>query len=396
MADEQEKPYTDSQTVKDLLHCIYRKCKNESVNGLQIPIELYEERVLNYTNVPRELLNEILKQKTNFPSFDLFERIIIRDNLLEIYNKQKSFSFKDIYEKIGAKIKVSGLPQFCREMASLGYQHVNTQNCGQIVLENPKLAHERLLYLNKIKKIRNIQKPVYYLDERIIDFNHSFKKPWLQNVDISKVDGYIFLHVVSKNGFQKGLFCNQPNAEDLIKWIRDVVLFSLLPSSVVIMDKNHLHGNTEPERITRYHPKEDMVKWLQDNNIPCSSNMRKAQLYDLIARCPIKSTQYNLDLLFKSQGHEVLRLPDNYHDLSITELMWDHVNMLTPMNSDNDVFKLKNRVLSTIKDIPQERWSQFESTIHSIEKRMLDFDEATDDILNTYKIDLRGISALHE
>ncbi|KAI8420900.1 hypothetical protein MSG28_008078 [Choristoneura fumiferana] len=259
MANEEEKPNTVSKSIEDLVHCIYRKCKDESVSGIQIPVELYEERVLNYTNVPRQLLNKILEQKTNFPSFDLFERIIISDNILEMYNKQKSFSFKDIYENIGSQIKVTELSQFCREMALVGYEHVNTLNCGQIVLENPKLAQERLLYLNKIKKLRNVQKPVYYLDERIIDFNQSFKKPWLTDADISKIDGYIFLHIVSKTGFQKGLFCNQPNAEDLIKWISDIVLSTLLPSSVIIMDKSPLHGKTEAEHITRYHSKEDMI-----------------------------------------------------------------------------------------------------------------------------------------
>ncbi|KAI8420906.1 hypothetical protein MSG28_008078 [Choristoneura fumiferana] len=395
MANEEEKPNTVSKSIEDLVHCIYRKCKDESVSGIQIPVELYEERVLNYTNVPRQLLNKILEQKTNFPSFDLFERIIISDNILEMYNKQKSFSFKDIYENIGSQIKVTELSQFCREMALVGYEHVNTLNCGQIVLENPKLAQERLLYLNKIKKLRNVQKPVYYLDERIIDFNQSFKKPWLTDADISKIDGYIFLHIVSKTGFQKGLFCNQPNAEDLIKWISDIVLSTLLPSSVIIMDKSPLHGKTEAEHITRYHSKEDMVKWLQDNNIPCNSNMRKAQLYDLIARCPIKPTKYNLDLLFKSHGHEVIRLPDNYHDLSLAELMWDHVNMNSSLHTnDGNLLNLKSRVLTTIENISHEKWSQFEDTIESTEKRLLDIDEATDEILNTYKIDLKGNSAL--
>ncbi|XP_063394627.1 uncharacterized protein LOC134679605 [Cydia fagiglandana] len=387
--DENEKNALDCQH-QDILRTIFEKCKYESVHGLQRPLELYRERVLYYTDTTEHVLDAVLNSENVSYRPDLFDRAVINDSLKTMYAQQESFSFNDIYEKIKDKVKVPDLNSFCRAMKQLGYKPMNT-NYGNIIVEDPKLAYERYLFLKKMFKLRAASKAIYYIDERTIDLNKTFKKPWLDNEDVTNNEGYVFFHVVSRNGLEKGLFCNQANAEDFSKWISDIVLSFMKASSVIIMDNSPLHGKTVIEPISRHHTKADMLSWLQRNNIPCSPSMRKAELYDLIARCPVKDRQYQLDLIFQAHGHEVLRLPENYHDLSMTELLWEHILSSAFSFETTNVFNLKTKVYNAITTIRQEKWLQFETIIKDTENNIFVVDQAIEQALDAYEIDPRDV-----
>ncbi|XP_048005334.1 uncharacterized protein LOC125241070 [Leguminivora glycinivorella] len=379
---------TLSYENQDIIRNIFEKCKYESVHGLQRPLELYRERVLYYTDTTEDTLNAVIENKTATYKPDLFERAIVNDTLKTMYSQQESFSFNDIYEKLKDKIKAPNLNEFCRAMKQLGYRPIST-NYGHIIFEEPKVTYERYRYLRKITKLREGSRAIYYIDERIIDLNKTFKKPFLDN-EMKENEAYVYFHIVSKNGIEKGLFCNQGNAEDFSKWISDIVLSHIKASSVIVMDNSPLHGQPVINPISGNHTKTGMINWLQRNNIPCSSSMRKAELYDLISRCPVKDRQYQLDLIFQAHGHEVLRLPKNYHDLSMTELLWEHILSNTLFETTN-VFDLKNKVHNAIAGIRQEKWLQFESIIKDTEENIFSVDEAIEQALDAYEIDAKDV-----
>jgi len=72
--------------------------------------------------------------------------------------------------------------------------------------------------------------------------------------------------------------------------------------------------------------KGEMLFSLEERGIRFSSDMTKAELYDLIKMHKPQYENFAIDCLLADHGHRVLRLPPYHPDLNFIEQNWGIVN----------------------------------------------------------------------
>lgn len=399
---ENEATLTPNNCTKDeIIRNILNRCRIEADNGdLEIPIMRVVERVSNYTGVSIDNVNNIYNNENGTyqtSSIDLTARIEIYKCLRDLYINKIPPTYNNVYRLANKVINLSTLAEFKNNMISMGYNYYNTAAGVEMLLEDPKFTFERYFYLSKMTQIRKEKtQTVYYIDERVIDTRLTFQKPWIDNIDYTSAfwKGYIILHIISEKQFVSSLYCNCVNEQDFRKWIFDIVLRKLNPHSVIVMDNNKLHGTIRQKVLTKYDTKKEMLEWLKTNNIPCTSNMRKAELYQLYRKTPKNDREYDIDNILKANGHDVLRLPTTLHDLSPTTLFWDCIRSSyidckdTPIPSitTDALHTVKSRINTFVKKYPEENCIKFEKKIITMERQLYELDRDIENVIDDFII----------
>jgi len=83
-----------------------------------------------------------------------------------------------------------------------------------------------------------------------------------------------------------------------------------------------------------------MLSWLDERGIRYSSDITKAELYNLIKMHKPQYETFAIDRLLTYHGHTVLRLPPYHPDLNPIEKMWAIVKNRTA--AKNVTFKLQD------------------------------------------------------
>lgn len=379
MAQNQEinKELVIQAQIKTIVNTVLENCKKESeCNSLLIPLEDYEHRVSYYTGLPKEELFKLLENKpteNSDQSYDLVQRIIIMQTLLKFYKTFKLPNFQDLYAKVKVVFPTGDIVQFRRALTSMGFDYRKTIN-GMMIAEDPKLTFERYHYLKKIKKVRSSNVGIYYLEERYIDKKFAFNKPDFVNDplhgknDANHIwEGFYLYHVLSDSGLDHHFITNKISKEVHNKWVIDNLLKLIKPGCAIVIDNHPLHGELVDDTVTRYHSKADMLNWLRKKSIPCSENMCKAELYDLISRCNKPTKTYDFDQLLKIHGHEVLRLPTGCNALSPTHLFWVEISKRMPFFKKNSaectLVELEDAIIPTINETHKGIWEHIKQKV---------------------------------
>lgn len=376
-----------------VLKTIIEKCKAErETNQLKIGIQNDIERVCLYTGLPHSYISPLYAIDPNNPKLDLYHKIFIFKCMLQSYSTKRSPSFSDVNLALKLDGKKMDLNNLIIEMMLLGYESKNIHGCS-ILMENPEITFNRFHYLQKIKKARESGRTIYYVDERVIINNDlTFKKPpvdWEVRDDII-IDGLIFCYVITKHGYTNGLFYGRLTKEDLMKWFMQIVLPDLKKESIVVFDNNFFSSISDKANISRYHSKDDMLKWLKKQNIPCNASMHKAELYELIDKCSEKTLSHKLECILVAHGHQVLHLPSSLQELSPTELLWKDMRLALRNPNFSSVFTMKeeiNRRLGAIS--PLEKWSKFDNVIKNAENEIFELDKNTEKALDEFMLWLK-------
>jgi len=104
-----------------------------------------------------------------------------------------------------------------------------------------------------------------------------------------------------------------------MKWLQEKLIPNLESKSVIVVDNASYHNvqlNQHPISNAR---KGEMLLWLDKRGIRYSSDMTKAELYDLIKMHKPQYEMFAIDRLLADHGHTVLRLPPYHPDLNPTE-----------------------------------------------------------------------------
>ncbi|CAH1635672.1 unnamed protein product [Spodoptera littoralis] len=272
---------------------------------------------------------------------------------------------------------------FVHDMNMIGIDHQSISNGKMLLMEDPKITFERSLFLKRMKNIRQSDHVIYYVSERIIDDNCHFEKTWVRNCKSSTLvtNGHVFFHAISKQGFTNGIFCYSPTEYDFYKWIIDVLLPSLKPVSVIVFDNSPLHGTPKPNKVSMFDTKDEMRKWLCENNIPHTNSMKKSELYHLIENCVSSmNTSAQVDRVIKANGHQVVRLPTHFEDLSPIDQIWQDIKSFQSL-SQND---LHNSILKYFLEIPNVAYGLLYDKIEKHENTLFELDEKIDEALDQY------------
>jgi hypothetical protein len=101
--------------------------------------------------------------------------------------------------------------------------------------------------------------------------------------------------------------------------LQEKLIPNLESKSVIVVEYASYHNVQLNRHPTSNARKVEMLLWLDKHGIPYSSDMTKAELYDLIQ---IHKTQYEnseIDCLLAEHGHTVIILPPYHPDLNHIE-----------------------------------------------------------------------------
>ena len=65
-------------------------------------------------------------------------------------------------------------------------------------------------------------------------------------------------------------------------WFFNTLIPSIPPASTIVMDNTPYHSRKKDKAPTSSSTKATMKKWLQDQNIPIPTDLRKSELYQLV------------------------------------------------------------------------------------------------------------------
>ncbi|KAG6441352.1 hypothetical protein O3G_MSEX001742 [Manduca sexta] len=326
-------------------------------------------------------------------------QIAILKSMNIFYREGISPSFNDVYESVKDIIPTElTSAQFENNMIVLGYIY-KKMPFGRLLMEKPEITFQRFFYLQTIIETRKKNKPnIYYIDQRIIDNSLRFQKPPSQSVEAllqSTNDTSVFLYIVSTTTRQvNGIFTNVLDHANVNKWINDVVLDALKPKSVVVVDSNFGHTISRKE-LTMYDTKADILKWLKENSIPCTSNMRKAELFELYKKTPKKDLNCNFSSILEAHGHRVIYLPTTLEDLNPTNFLWNFIrNKLQSQDPDKPRLTNCGGVTNLICELSEMMMPTITSTfpglykIKQMEKELFKLDaeieESLDNVLRMH------------
>lgn len=385
---------TGGEQTQAIISTILEKCIAEkNYKSLMIPINYVQERVAFYTGISKNdivRLNEALQTDNSEHSLSIRHRELIMKGLLHFYGNVKLPTLNEVYDLVRKQTILPPLAQFTKEMVGLGYCYRKTSN-GYLLMEDPAMTFERYHYLKKILKFRNKRNStLFYMDERVIDESCTFPKPTDNMNEKTMSESLLYCYVVSQNGMVEGMFCNYINGDEIINWIKHVVMPYFGSSSIIVISNSFIYGRENNNPPLPYASKDTMLKWLRTNNIPCNDNMRKADLYALITKYPPVRASHNVDMLFKAHGHEVLRLPTSLQDLTPTELAWQDMKLALQNKGKQNLFTLKEYVHDYIKTVLRsvDKWLQYEKNVQEIEKKMFDLDESIEVLLDSYNFEI--------
>lgn len=391
---------TPDLDLKGIILNLVKKCEFEAKNNsLQIPLEDFEDRVLYYTGIPKTTLHQILNKNTSviYPkinNIDFQTHVTILKSLCKFYERKNMPSFRDLFNQVQLFSSLKGYPvqdaeQFKLDVTLLGINYQTIFNDTKLLMEDPKITFERNSYLNKITQLRKQQKYVfYYISEKIIDKNYNFNNPWKQNGQTSDICNgeYILFHAVSQSGLVNGLYCYSATEDDFYKWVVDILMGSLYPGSVVVLDNSPLHGTPKSKSITMFDTKIDMKQWLRKHNVPFSDSIKKSQLYQLVKNHADIEEIPRVDQVIKANGHQVLRLPTHFEDLSPIDHIWQEIKR----NLGKPRVDLHDDILAKFANISKDSYELYEKDVVEREKTLLLLDMEMDNLLDEFLSDLKN------
>jgi transposase len=183
-------------------------------------------------------------------------------------------------------------------------------------------------------------RPEVYLDESYINKNHSKDSTWFGEEDriIGKPTGkgsrLIILNAITKDGWvpnaklvfqsskKTGDYHSSMNWDVFSKWFKDQLLPNIPDKSIIILDNAVYHNVLAEEAFPKpTHTVQRLQDWLRHNNIPWTTDMVKAELFELCKQHATKP-EYALDKIVADQGHSILRTPPYHPELQPIETCW--------------------------------------------------------------------------
>ena len=137
---------------------------------------------------------------------------------------------------------------------ALGFRWKKTKNNRRILMEQGNIREKRIAYLRAMKKYREENRPIVFMDETYIHSSHTTPSAWSDEsmqgllAPVSKGPRLIVLHAGGENGFvenaylrfkahQKGGdYHDDMNYTNYEKWIRERLTPNLLPIGVLVID----------------------------------------------------------------------------------------------------------------------------------------------------------------
>lgn len=379
--------------AKEIILNVYNTLKEE---GEDCPLK----RTASLTKVPYSTIHKIVncgvqEKKTRndagqYRILSNFQLDIIRRTVYVMYSENILPSVRLLHQRLASDNSGINccLKTLYNSMKYMGF-HFKKIDKRKAIMESYRLRKWRHEYLVTIKRYRDEQRPIIYLDETWFDTHDTVSKSWTDgsqhcNVDLPGTRGkrIIILHAGSENGWiENCLFLSAKNikhcnvdyhdnmsADIFENWFRNKLLPNLPAKSVIVMDNASYHSRQIKKVPTCNNTKAEIMEYLYNNDIYFEENYNKKQLLEVLQTKPVPK-QYYCDVAAEKLGHTVLRLPPYYCVFNPIEMIWSQLKNgirrfnTSPTNSDN-VIEIIN---SEANKIDRENWKNCVRHVINIE-----------------------------
>ncbi|XP_076229205.1 uncharacterized protein LOC143174156 isoform X1 [Nomia melanderi] len=412
-----KKGQTVHSQARTIVKRVIEKCEEETLKG-ELLHALYKPniRAAEYTGLSRSTVNKIKnetfdsegtvvstpakkKRKTAEHEFRCSEKdkMLIRNTIYNIYKRGKVVTcgpklLKEIREQMNFPWDVGILRKLLK---SMGYEWKKYNTWKRILIERPRIVAWRGNYLKAVQSHRMENRNIIYIDEIWVDNTLNFGKYWQSEEEFgaskntSSSERIIIVHAGGQNGFvpNAGLifktdsatsdYYGQMDAVNFESWIVELLVPNIPPNTVVVMDNAPYHSTEMNKAPHKYAKREDMLSWLEQNNLPHKEKMKKYELAELISRHKPAKRIYKVDEILKSYGHSILRLPPNMRELNPIEQAWVKIKQTISENniiSTLTLDELQSLLPETIDSVMASDWAEFCKHTEQLEKEFMDKD----------------------
>ncbi|XP_034187268.1 uncharacterized protein LOC117607556 [Osmia lignaria lignaria] len=406
---ERKQGQTIRSEARNIIRRVIKKCDEEARKGAMIYLlKQANLRASFYTGTCIRTISRIRKEDSTYREDEplptpgtkrpkredkkfrcsLEDQAVIRGVIYDFYLEKKIMPtgpkiLAAIREKIDFPWEIHSLYRLLQRM---GFEWKKTNSIKKVLIEKPNFIAWRAKYLKAIEYYRKQNRPIIYIDETWVDNTLYFHKCWdgkeigiMKNTNSS--NRLVIIHAGGKDGFIKGgelIFESQTtpsdihgqmNAANFEIWITEKLLPNIPPNSVVVMDNAPYHSARLNKPPSNYSKKEDILRWLVENNIPYAQNMRKYQLLELVDRHKKLKKTFKVDEILKVHGHNALRLPPSMSDLNPIELAWSQVKKKL---REKKIFvssssELERYIMEAINEVTQKDWKNFCEHVEKLE-----------------------------
>lgn len=216
-------------------------------------------------------------------------------------------------------------------------------------------------------------RPEVYLDETFINKNHSHQFTWYfdeDGPDVNKPSGkgerLIVVNAITLDGWvsdaklvfeakkKTGDYHGQMDWGNFLRWFTEQLLPNIPKNSIIIMDNASYHNVTEETSFPKSNSvKEDLRKWLDDNEIPWGQDLLKAELFGLCKAYEPKA-EHKIDKIARAAGHSVLRTPQYHPELQPIEVCWGVVKNYMAKHCDFTLQKFRDNLPFAFSQVTPE------------------------------------------
>lgn len=333
--------------------------------------------------------------------FDNFNEGVLHRTVLSFYARHEIPTVETIYREMQNTLSYPGSKTTLRRvLKKIGftYARVDGRKC---LMERDDVTHARIVFLNEMRKIKNEDKNIVYLDETWINQNYTVSKCWTDGasqkptglqVPTGKGSRLIIVHAGTKHGFVPGAahvfqakndgdYHQQMNAETFEDWFVTKLLPNIPPSSAIVLDNASYHSRKIHKPPTTSSNKSAIRQWLEEKGVTVQDGLLKSQLLHLVYQhVNANDTNYVVDKIASEHGHRVVRLPPYHCQYNPIELIWAQVKGYVAKRNKFKIATLKDLTQEALHNVTGENWKN--AVTHA--EKIQDDDTARDIVIDHF------------
>lgn len=359
------------------------------------------------SNMSQKIFKSPSKRKRVRPksTLDDFDTSVLRRTIMTFHAQHNEMpSLKKLKQVLSESIGFDGCVETLRSiLRSNGYEWSTTDDNRKILIEKHDIQMLRFKYLKQLQKYRDEGRYIVFTDETYVHTTHVQNKCW-KNVKetsplqkkLSKGERVIIVHAGGSQGWvpnacliykantTRGDYHSNMNFENYSKWLTTHLLPNLPENAVIVMDNASYHNVVSDKCPNSNSNKNVLQAWLTEKNISFEKSMTRIELYDLILQNKDRFKSFAIDVLIRSKGYEVLRLPPYHPELNPIEKIWGILkNYVAKRNVQQNLTSIMGLIKERIDMIDGSMWENTCCHVMGIEKQyMKHFDMDFEFIIN--------------
>lgn len=356
--------------------------------------------------------NKKRAKKSLFDKIDDLDRNGLRQKVHGIWLRRELPTIDKILHEVNED---PSLPNFKRTtlyniIKKLDFVFAKRKRCS-VLTEREDLINWRRNYLFDIRRYREEERTIYYLDETWLNAGDCVDRVWMDKTVNSKHDAFnkglttgptnptgkgkrlIILHIGSDKGFLPGgLLCfeskknsadyhDEMNGDNFKEWFESI-LPRLDPNSIVVMDNAPYHSVQAEKYPVASWNKPDILEWFNSKGVVFDHPMLKAQLLVRARELKPRHKSYIIDNLAKDAGHTVLRLPPYHCEFNPIELAWAMVKgYVKRLNTTFKIDDVRQLLYTAIERVTAENWQNFIKHVIEEENKIWKVDDIMEELI---------------